>query len=50
MCGRRAGGRHVFSDVPDLNLLVGADLSKNWADYGAGSAVNGFVTDSVVVM
>ena len=41
----------VFSDVPDLNLLVSAGLvSKNWADTSAGSAVNGFVTDSVVVI
>ncbi len=41
----------VFSDVPDLNLLVGAGLvSKNWASYGAGAATNGFVTDSVVVI
>jgi ABC-type sulfate transport system substrate-binding protein len=41
----------VFSDVPDLNLLVSAGLvAKNWADTSAGSAVNGFVTDSVVVI
>ncbi|MGC2485668.1 MAG: extracellular solute-binding protein [Acidimicrobiales bacterium] len=39
----------VFSDVPDLNLLVSNGLvSKNWASTGAGSATNGFVTDSVV--
>ncbi len=41
----------VFSTVPDLNLLVKAGLvSKNWASTGAGSASNGFVTDSVVVI
>lgn len=41
----------VFSDVPDLNLLVAAGLvSKRWANYGAGSEVKGFVTDSVVVI
>jgi sulfate transport system substrate-binding protein len=41
----------VFSDVPDLNLLVNAGLvAKNWADTSAGSAVNGYVTDSVVVI
>src|ERR1700691_5374603 len=41
----------VFSDVPDLNLLISAGLvSKNWANYPAAAAVNGFVTDSVVVI
>jgi sulfate transport system substrate-binding protein len=41
----------VFSDVPDLNLLVSAGLvSKNWATSGAGSATQGFVTDSVVAI
>jgi sulfate/thiosulfate transport system substrate-binding protein len=39
----------VFSDVPDLNLLVAAGLvSKSWASYPAAAAENGFVTDSVV--
>lgn len=39
----------VFSDVPDLNLLVAAGLvSKSWASYGPAAAENGFVTDSVV--
>jgi sulfate transport system substrate-binding protein len=41
----------VFSQVPDLNLLVNAGLvSKNWADNPASSAVNGYVTDSVVAI
>jgi sulfate transport system substrate-binding protein len=41
----------VFSGVPDLNLLVNAGLvSKKWASYSSGSAVNGFVTDSVVAI
>jgi sulfate transport system substrate-binding protein len=41
----------VFSDVPDLNLLISAGLvSKDWANYPAASATNGFVTDSVVVI
>jgi sulfate transport system substrate-binding protein len=39
----------VFSDVPDLNLLVGAGLvSKAWASYPAAATEKGFVTDSVV--
>jgi sulfate/thiosulfate transport system substrate-binding protein len=39
----------VFSDVPDMNLLVAAGLvSKSWASYPAASAEKGFVTDSVV--
>ena len=39
----------VFSDVPDLNLLVAAGLvSKSWASYPAAAAEKGFVTDSVV--
>ncbi len=39
----------VFSEVPDLNLLVAAGLvSKSWASYGPAAAENGFVTDSVV--
>jgi sulfate transport system substrate-binding protein len=34
-----------------LNLLVNAGLvSKKWASYPSGSAVNGFVTDSVVAI
>ena len=38
----------VFSDVPDLNLLVSAGLvSKAWASYPAAAAEKGFVTDSV---
>jgi ABC-type sulfate transport system substrate-binding protein len=41
----------VFSDVPDLNLLVGAGLvSKSWASYPAASKEKGFVTDSVVAI
>jgi sulfate transport system substrate-binding protein len=41
----------VFSQVPDLNLLVGAGLvSKSWASYPAAAGVKGFVTDSVVAI
>lgn len=41
----------VFSDVPDLNLVVAAGLvSKSWASYPAAAAENGFVTDSVVAL
>src|SRR6202167_3844816 len=41
----------VFSDVPDLNLLVAAGLvSKSWASYPAAAAEKGFVTDSVVAL
>lgn len=41
----------VFSQVPDLNLLVNAGLvSKKWADNPASSVVNGYVTDSVVAI
>jgi sulfate transport system substrate-binding protein len=41
----------VLSGVPDLNLLVNAGLvSKKWASYSSGSAVNGFVTGSVVAI
>jgi sulfate/thiosulfate-binding protein len=41
----------VFSQVPDLNLLIKAGLaSKKWASYPVANAENGFVTDSVVVI
>lgn len=41
----------VFSQVPDLDLLVNAGLvSSDWASYAAGAAEGNIVTDSVVVL